>query len=55
MSGDVGYDPVSDFAAIAQLTSSPNVLAVHTSIAAATVKELVALATDGPEGGMKRK
>ena len=45
---DVGYDPVKDFAAITQLTSSANVLAVHPSIAAASVKELVALAKAKP-------
>ena len=48
ISGDVGYDPVKDFAAITQLTSSANVLAVHPSIAAASVKELVALAKAKP-------
>lgn len=48
ISGDVGYDPVKDFAAITQLTSSANVLAVHPSIAAASVMELVALAKAKP-------
>ncbi|MGZ5175998.1 MAG: Bug family tripartite tricarboxylate transporter substrate binding protein [Burkholderiales bacterium] len=46
--GDVGYDPVKDFAAITQLTSSANVLAVHPSIPANTVKDLVALAKVKP-------
>jgi tripartite-type tricarboxylate transporter receptor subunit TctC len=45
---DVGYDPVKDFAAITQLTSSANVLAVHPSVAASSVKELVALAKAKP-------
>lgn len=48
ISGDVGYDPVKDFAAITQLTSSANVLAVHPSVAANSVKELVALAKAKP-------
>lgn len=48
ISGDVGYDPVKDFAAITQLTSSANVLAVHPSVAANSVKELVALAKPKP-------
>lgn len=48
ITGDVGYDPVKDFAAITQLTSSANVLAVHPSVAAHSVKELVALAKTKP-------
>lgn len=48
ISGDVGYDPLKDFAAITQLTASANVLAVHPSIAAASVRELVALAKAKP-------
>lgn len=48
ISGDVGYDPVKDFAPITQLTSSANVLAVHPSVAANSVKELVALAKAKP-------
>lgn len=48
ISGDVGYDPVKDFAAITQLTSSANVLAIHASVAASSVKELVALAKAKP-------
>ena len=48
ITGDVGYDPVKDLAAITQLTSSANVLAVHPSIAANSLKELVALAKARP-------
>jgi tripartite-type tricarboxylate transporter receptor subunit TctC len=48
ISGDVGYDPLKDFAAITQLTASANVLAVHPSVGAASVKELVALAKGKP-------
>jgi tripartite-type tricarboxylate transporter receptor subunit TctC len=48
ISGDVGYDPVKDFAPITQLTSSANVLAIHPSVGAASVKELVAQAKAKP-------
>ncbi len=48
ISRDVGYDPLKDFAAITQLTASANVLAVHPSIAAGSLKELVALAKAKP-------
>ena len=48
ISGDVGYDPIKDFAPVTQLTASPNVLALHPSVAAATVKEFVALAKARP-------
>lgn len=48
ISGDVGYDPLKDFSAISQLTSSANVLAVHPSVAVVSVRELVALAKSKP-------
>lgn len=48
ISVDVGYDPVKDLAAITQLTSSANVLAVHPSVGAQSVKDLVALAKAKP-------
>lgn len=48
ISGNVGYDPVNDFAPITQLTASANVLAVHPSVGAATLKEFVALAKAKP-------
>ena len=48
ISGDVGYDPLKDFSAITQLTASANVLAVHPSVAAGSVKELVSLAKTKP-------
>ena len=44
ISGDIGYDPLKDFAAITQLTSSANVVAVHPSLKANSVKELVTIA-----------
>jgi tripartite-type tricarboxylate transporter receptor subunit TctC len=48
ITGDVGYDPVKDLAAITQLTSSANVLAVHPSVTAQSVKDLVVLAKAKP-------
>ena len=48
ISGDVGYDAVRDFAAITQLTASANVLALHPSVAASSLKDLVALAKAKP-------
>lgn len=48
ISKDVGYDPLRDFAAITQLTSSANVLAIHPSIPATSISELVALAKAKP-------
>ncbi len=40
---EVRFDPVKDFAAITQGISVPNVLIVHPSVAATSVKELIAL------------
>jgi len=37
------YDPVKDFSPISLLCSSPNVITVHPSVKATTVKELIAL------------
>lgn len=42
------YDPVRDFAPISLLATSPNVLVVHPSVDAASVKELIALARAKP-------
>jgi len=42
------YDPIKDFAAIAYVGYVPNVLAVHPSIPAKSVKELVALLKANP-------
>lgn len=36
---DIGYDPVADFAPIAQISSSPNLLLVHPSFEVATLQE----------------
>ncbi len=42
------YDPLRDFSPIVQLASSPNVLVLHPSVPAHSVKELVALAKSRP-------
>ena len=43
-----GLDPVKDFAAIALVSSAPLVLAIHKSIPATTVKELIAYTKANP-------
>ena len=45
---NVPYDPLRDFSLISLTTSSPAVLAVHPSVAANSVKELIALAKARP-------
>ncbi len=45
---NAGFDPLKDFAAVALLSTTPQVLAVHPSIPAHTVKELVAYAKANP-------
>ena len=45
---NVGYDPVKDFSPIAVTGLSVNILVVHPSVAASSVKELVALAKAKP-------
>ena len=42
------YDPVKDFAPVTLITSVPNVLVLHPSLPAHTVKELIALAKARP-------
>jgi len=44
----IPYDPYKDFAPITLICSSPHVLAVHPSVPAHSVKELVALAQADP-------
>ncbi len=41
---EVKFDPIKDFAPITQGITVPNILIVHPSVAAASVKELIALA-----------
>lgn len=43
-----GYDPVKDFAPVAWVTASPNILVVHPSFPARTLTELIALAKASP-------
>ncbi len=42
------YDSVTDFTPITQVTSAPNVIVVHPSLPAKSVKELIALAKSKP-------
>lgn len=44
----LAYDSVSDFAPVTQVTSAPNVVVVHPSLPAKSVKELIALAKAKP-------
>lgn len=44
----LAYDPVNDYTPITQITSAPNILVVHPSLPAKSVKELVALAKAKP-------
>jgi len=44
----LGYDPVKDLAPVARLTSIPNVLVVHPSIPAKTLRQFIALARAHP-------
>lgn len=45
---EVRFDPVKDFAAITQGIAVPNILIVHPSVAAVSVKELIALGKTKP-------
>ncbi|HKA38599.1 MAG TPA: tripartite tricarboxylate transporter substrate binding protein [Burkholderiales bacterium] len=42
------YDPLNDYSPVTQVTSAPNVLVVHPSLPARSVKELIALAKAKP-------
>jgi tripartite-type tricarboxylate transporter receptor subunit TctC len=44
----IPYDPVKDFTAVSLMCSSPHVLAVHPSVPAGTIKELIALVKARP-------
>src|SRR5436190_191412 len=48
MRDNLSYDPVRDFAPIILVIRAPNVLAIHPSVPAHSVKELVALAKAKP-------
>ena len=45
---NLAYDPVRDFTPVAVLVNSPNILVVHPSLPARSVKELIALAKARP-------
>jgi tripartite-type tricarboxylate transporter receptor subunit TctC len=45
---NLAYDPLRDFAPIMNVVETPNILVVHPSLPARTVKELVALAKSRP-------
>lgn len=45
---ELGYHPVDDFAPISQVSSLPNILVLHPSLAATTVPELIALLKANP-------
>ena len=44
----IPYDPIRDFAPVTQVASTPNVLVVHPSIPASSVKEFIAYAKANP-------
>lgn len=46
--GKLSFDPALDFAAVMQVASAPNILAVHPSLPARSVKELIAMAQSQP-------
>jgi tripartite-type tricarboxylate transporter receptor subunit TctC len=46
--GKLPFDPARDFVAVMQVASAPNVLAVHPSLPARSVKELIAAARSQP-------
>ncbi|HXF77996.1 MAG TPA: tripartite tricarboxylate transporter substrate binding protein [Usitatibacter sp.] len=46
---ELPFDPVKDFTPVAMVAYSPHILAVHPSVPAANVKELVALAKAKPD------
>jgi len=48
MYSKIGYDPIKDFAAISLVAASPNVVTVHPSVPAKTLKELIALIKADP-------
>jgi tripartite-type tricarboxylate transporter receptor subunit TctC len=48
MQDNIPYDPVKDFSPIISAVGSPNILVVHSSVAANSVKDLIALAKAKP-------
>src|ERR1700692_3222869 len=48
MYSKIGYDPIKDFAPISLVAASPNVVMVHPSVPAKTLKELIELIKANP-------
>jgi tripartite-type tricarboxylate transporter receptor subunit TctC len=48
LAANVPYDPIKDFTPVTLAAASPNVLSVHPSVPAKTVKELIALVKENP-------
>src|SRR5579884_3562021 len=48
MYSKIGYDPTKDFAPVSLVAASPNVVVVHPSVPAETLKELIALIKANP-------
>ena len=46
--GETTYDPAKDFAPISMVATNPNIVVVHASVAASSIKELIALAKARP-------
>lgn len=46
--GKLAYDPLKDFVQVTQFGSAPNVLVVHPSLGARSIKDLIALAKSQP-------
>lgn len=44
----LAYDPLNDYTPISQITNAPNILVVHPSLPAKTIKEIIALAKAKP-------
>ena len=46
--GETNFDPVKDFAPISMVATNPNIVVVHSSVAATSIRELIALAKAKP-------
>jgi tripartite-type tricarboxylate transporter receptor subunit TctC len=46
--GETNYDPAKDFAPISLVATNPNIVVVHSSVAATSIRELIALAKTKP-------
>jgi tripartite-type tricarboxylate transporter receptor subunit TctC len=48
--GKLPYDPVADFAPVSRIADVPNIVVVHPSVPARSIKQLIALAKSKPGG-----